>query len=801
MFGGERGRGRARGMFGGERGRGRGRAGRIRARSDDGANLVVPSPGKADTAADAPPADAPAVVPNDDEIDGSTTLAQLRTHEAAIMAASRAHEDALKALTTRYQRVRAKMYRDHKKAVIAEDNAKLGRFQRGCAKLKPRPTKEELDAQAKCLQKEALEVDESDLGRLLRRHLWAQPPPPAGKCEAFRGLELDQLRPAVQSCLRTLGEAKWTQDGLVDLNASRAACGRKWLGPAEARCLLAGKDVLFMGNSVVRRQMYTLLDLLAGPRAHRQLRDFSSVQLPDPNVDVEKVKRSWVWDRDNETFAYHGAQLVTVDLTTGEHRFTMPHVSCGLGDKYQVFNPGRLNQWRNPGSGGGTEEIGANWKSSKWFSREWRPVVSMELELPPPGRGADLCAARQVALAGASDDGVAAWPPSPPPTDVLAERRRRPRRRAGVGAAIRDRLIQEVRAHFADKAADVDGWLMNVSVHVETGGLRGAAAGGAPRRRRGEAANPNVWVYFPTYHGEREHFNGFCEDKVGTREPCVCTQKLASCHKHPECRGRHECLPLPQTSGVWVDRARSFAASLRAKGKVLSYAAARVATTPFYDDCWDNRGRCQGMRPCREPVDHMHTCRATAMFCRGAGADGWASELTKAKAWIPSGRPTASLLYMFDGQAEALQTETFRTWGPASVGYGAHALVFGPQFGKFHGHAEWKHKLAVVRGALRRADACLGRKTLVLFRSPAFNFDPMNTPAQQAAFSAQMRPLVEEAGFVYVDNYAATYEAVFQETPHAIKFAMNSAFHYLNAGRYLMAQLVLGAFQLLAPSS
>ena len=122
-------------------------------------------------------------------------------------------------------------------------------------------------------------------------------------------------------------------------------------------------------------------------------------------------------------------------------------------------------------------------------AREWRPVVSMELELPPPGRGADLCAARQVALAGASDDGVAAWPPSPPPTDVLAERRRRPRRRAGVGAAIRDRLIQEVRAHFADKAADVDGWLMNVTVHVETGGLRGAAGGWWRRQREREAPN------------------------------------------------------------------------------------------------------------------------------------------------------------------------------------------------------------------------------------------------------------------------------------------------------------------------
>ena len=67
--------------------------------------------------------------------------------------------------------------------------------------------------------------------------------------------------------------------------------------------------------------------------------------------------------------------------------------------------------------------------------------------------------------------------------------------------------------------------------------------------------------------------------------------------------------------------------------------------------------------------------------------------------------------------------------------------------------------------------------------------------------TAGLAGLVEEAGFVYVDNYAATYEAVFQATPHAIKFVMNSAFHYLNAGRYLMAQLVLGAFQLLAPSS
>jgi hypothetical protein len=64
-----------------------------------------------------------------------------------------------------------------------------------------------------------------------------------------------------------------------------------------------------------------------------------------------------------------------------------------------------------------------------------------------------------------------------------------------------------------------------------------------------------------------------------------------------------------------------------------------------------------------------------------------------------------------------------------------------------------------------------------------------------------MRPLVEEAGMVYVDNYPATYDAVFQQTPHAIKFAKNSAFHYLNAGRYLMAQILLHAIRLLAPAA
>jgi hypothetical protein len=159
-----------------------------------------------------------------------------------------------------------------------------------------------------------------------------------------------------------------------------------------------------------------------------------------------------------------------------------------------------------------------------------------------------------------------------------------------------------------------------------------------------------------------------------------------------------------------------------------------------------------------------------------------------------------SMLYLYDGQTSELRDETFRTWGPQSIGYGADAIIFGPQFGSFYGASPWRATLGVMRSALRVADACRGRRTLVIFRSPAFNFDPVNTFRQQAAFSRHMRPIVEEFGFLYIDNYPATYDAVFQQTPHAIKFAKNSAFHYLNAGRYLMVQLLLHAMKLLSPT-
>ena len=51
------------------------------------------------------------------------------------------------------------------------------------------------------------------------------------------------------------------------------------------------------------------------------------------------------------------------------------------------------------------------------------------------------------------------------------------------------------------------------------------------------------------------------------------------------------CKPLPRGSAVFVERARAFTAMLVAKGKLLGHPISSVRLTPFYDDCWEKRGR------------------------------------------------------------------------------------------------------------------------------------------------------------------------------------------------------------------
>lgn len=66
-----------------------------------------------------------------------------------------------------------------------------------------------------------------------------------------------------------------------------------------------------------------------------------------------------------------------------------------------------------------------------------------------------------------------------------------------------------------------------------------------------------------------------------------------------------------------------------------------------------------------------------------------------------------------------------------------------------------------------------------------------------------MQPVVEEFGAIFLDQYRATLQAAFPMNGTsggvevAIRFDRNSAFHYLDAGRYLMTQVLLHVLSLL----
>ena len=131
---------------------------------------------------------------------------------------------------------------------------------------------------------------------------------------------------------------------------------------------------------------------------------------------------------------------------------------------------------------------------------------------------------------------------------------------SGGSAAIREQIRQALLSHFG---ANASAWLPDVSVQIER-----------PAQRQG----PNVWLLFPTYHGARQAFNGFCEDRP---EGCECTGEVGAC-SHPFCRGKHTCRVLPRGSEAHVDNARAFAAALKAEGALLGRRVHRVRASVFY---------------------------------------------------------------------------------------------------------------------------------------------------------------------------------------------------------------------------
>jgi hypothetical protein len=111
---------------------------------------------------------------------------------------------------------------------------------------------EEQEELASCLHKREAGLN----AKWLHEHLWIDD---MARCPAIAELPHSIRR----LCVVRAGEANWTDAGLVD---DSPECGRSWLRTGCARELFAGRDALFIGNSVIRRQM-----CVAAKRCHKCL--------------------------------------------------------------------------------------------------------------------------------------------------------------------------------------------------------------------------------------------------------------------------------------------------------------------------------------------------------------------------------------------------------------------------------------------------------------------------------------------------------------------------------------------------
>jgi hypothetical protein len=159
-----------------------------------------------------------------------------------------------------------------------------------------------------------------------------------------------------------------------------------------------------------------------------------------------------MWDRDGEQNAYHAAQLVTVDLHTGEQRFHLPHRMCQLSDAFMKLHTGRLEQFRKP------TLLKPGWRRTKWAGREWRPMVSFRLH--GLGSGAS----------GAATPSTTPMGDCAPPSLFMGATRPWHDGSAEVRTT-RSRVLDALRHHLeaVGAAARAVEWLPNVTVHIESG--------------------------------------------------------------------------------------------------------------------------------------------------------------------------------------------------------------------------------------------------------------------------------------------------------------------------------------------
>ena len=170
-------------------------------------------------------------------------------------------------------------------------------------------------------------------------------------------------------CLRHLGNGSFSPEGVYQWPPEvRQRCGFRLHSTGAARRLLRGRHVVFIGNSVQRRAMYALADLLGGDNATR---------LPEMPV-LERIF--------DQKKGYHDFQHQRIDLTDGRAEAPLQGLDyCGVDPV--LFECGTV-RW-------GSSPSADEWRSSPDLGG-WANLLEPRPRTPKPEPNASPKPTREV---------------------------------------------------------------------------------------------------------------------------------------------------------------------------------------------------------------------------------------------------------------------------------------------------------------------------------------------------------------------------------------------------------------------
>jgi hypothetical protein len=130
---------------------------------------------------------------------------------------------------------------------------------------------------------------------------------------------------SASACLAALSRGHWS-GSLWRWDDAPSCCQFGQVGPERAQRLLAGRKLVFVGDSQTRRHMWAIVDAVGGARVRRR----HGFVVPDSHRAFDEAAiglNDTIYDSQR---AYHAGQTVLLNVRTGRWVLLDPKQLCGV---------------------------------------------------------------------------------------------------------------------------------------------------------------------------------------------------------------------------------------------------------------------------------------------------------------------------------------------------------------------------------------------------------------------------------------------------------------------------------------